>query len=70
MLFTLFLTCAMCLAVATAVLLVAGRWARVAFRPLGVLLAAGVALAGGELAAWIWRLPPGRSWRARAWRSP
>jgi cellulose synthase/poly-beta-1,6-N-acetylglucosamine synthase-like glycosyltransferase len=58
MLLTLFLTCAIALAVSTLLLLAAGRRLRVASRPLGLLVGVGVALAAGELAARIWNLSP------------
>jgi len=58
MLLTLFVTCAVGLAIATAVLLAVGRRIEVAFRPLGIVLAAAVAVAAGEVAGRLWNLPP------------
>ncbi|HLX86834.1 MAG TPA: glycosyltransferase [Acidimicrobiales bacterium] len=59
MLFSVFLVCAVDLAVATLVLVTLGRRARFRFRPAALLLGALVAFAAGWLAAEIWDLPAG-----------
>jgi cellulose synthase/poly-beta-1,6-N-acetylglucosamine synthase-like glycosyltransferase len=60
MLLSLFLVCVISLSLATILLLALGRRLQVAFRLLGVLLAAGVAFVGGWAAGRIWDLPPGQ----------
>ena len=59
MLLSLFLTCVIALGGSTLLLLALGHRLRIASRVLGVLLAAGIALGAGELAARLWGLPPG-----------
>src|SRR5207253_3414480 len=57
-LLALFVTCAVGLGLATILLLTVGHRFRGALRPVGLLISAGLALAAGELAGLIWRLPP------------
>src|SRR5438477_6704275 len=57
MLFALFLVCASGLALSTLLLLLVGRRLQVAWPPLGVGFALLVAVASGQVAAVLWRLP-------------
>src|SRR6266571_2381369 len=66
MFFSLFLTCATALGISTILLLLVGHRLRVGVRPLGLLLAVGVTLAAGELAAAVWHLPPADVERGQA----
>jgi cellulose synthase/poly-beta-1,6-N-acetylglucosamine synthase-like glycosyltransferase len=52
-----FLVCLVALVVMTSLLLVVGHRLRFAFRPLGIVLAAVLAIGSGEAASAIWRLP-------------
>jgi glycosyl transferase family 2 len=56
---SLFLTCFTALVIGTLLLLLLGARIRFASRILGILLSTAVAVGSGELAAAVWRLPPG-----------
>ncbi len=66
MLLTLFLTCAIGLTLATILLLAVGQRVRLAFRPLGLLLSAVIALAAGKLAILAWGFPTSSAIEAAA----
>jgi len=64
MLLAVFAVCVGALMASTLLLLTIGRLVPFASRIVSALMGVGFVLAAGEVAAWLWRLPPGPVWQA------